>query len=93
MAIRRQDGVLLPDWLVPGRTFLVGRAASPQFGRAFPFRVTKVDDRPSYDGWAWLKGYVLDPATGLAVTEREIFVRTAGLEQTPAARRPGAAPG
>jgi hypothetical protein len=81
VAIRRQDGVVLPGWLAPGRTFLISRAASPQFGTSFPFRVTKVDDRPSYNGWAWLKGYVLDPGTGLAVTEREIFVKLAGLRQ------------
>ncbi|WP_243707786.1 hypothetical protein [Micromonospora sp. KC606] len=49
------------------------------------FRVIKVCDQPSYHGWVWLTGYVLD-RTGKAVDRREIYVQSAGLRLiTPAA--------
>lgn len=63
-----------------GDVVYVDSRASVQFGgnRALIFRVTKVCDKPTYYGWAWLTGYVLDRA-GAAVDRREIFVLTDGL--------------
>lgn len=46
--------------------------------RALRFRVTKVDQRPTYLGWVWLSGYVLGERS-VAVEKREIFVCRAGL--------------
>nr|WP_239098750.1 hypothetical protein [Micromonospora qiuiae] len=65
----------------PGDVLHVGATASVQFGgdRSLTFRVIKVGDRPTYDGWVWLTGYVLDRA-GNAVARREIFVLRAGLK-------------
>ncbi|MEW1586357.1 hypothetical protein AB0283_12985 [Micromonospora vinacea] len=71
----------------PGDVLHVGSDTSVQFGgdRALIFRVIKVCDRPTYDGWIWLTGYSLD-RTGKAVDRREIFVQRAGLRMiTPAA--------
>ena len=64
----------------PGDVLHVDAAASVQFSgtRSLIFRVIKVGDRPTYDGWVWLTGYVLDWA-GNAVDRREIFVQRAGL--------------
>ncbi|MET8233545.1 hypothetical protein ABZS77_23035 [Micromonospora sp. NPDC005298] len=42
-------------------------------------RLVSVDPRPTYHGWVWLVGYVLDDK-GLAVDKREVYVRRAGLE-------------
>jgi hypothetical protein len=36
------------------------------------------DRRPTYDGWLWLEGYVLNNR-GRAVQRRRIFVRQNGL--------------
>lgn len=70
----------------PGDVVGVGTRASVQFagGRGFVFRVIRVDDRPTYDGWVWLDGYQLD-ARGDAQQRRTIFVRRAGLDPIPAA--------
>ena len=67
---------------VPGDVLAIGAAASVQFAgdRALVFRVTKVHDWVTYDGWVWLGGYVLD-RRGRAVERRDIFVRTAGLRR------------
>ncbi|MEU7956019.1 hypothetical protein [Micromonospora humida] len=72
----------------------VSRAASVQFLRPIRFRVIRVLNWPTYDGWVWLDGYRLD-AKGDAVTRRSIFVQPAGLvihqRTTPALpRRSGA---
>ncbi|MFG1954315.1 hypothetical protein [Micromonospora sp. NPDC048830] len=58
----------------------VDRLASVQFGgdRALIFRVIKVCEQPTYHGWIWLTGYVLDRA-GNARDRREIYVQAAGL--------------
>jgi hypothetical protein len=76
----------------PGDLVIVGRRASVQFGgdRAIILRVTRVHDWPTYDGWVWLGGYVLD-RRGEAVDRRDVFVQHAGLRSVPAARR-GATP-
>jgi len=54
------------------------RAASVQFTDPILFRVIRVHDWPTYDGWAWLDGYQLD-SSGDAVERRSIFVQIAGL--------------
>ena len=54
------------------------RAASVQFVRPILFRVIRLLDWPTYDGWIWLDGYELN-ATGDAVSRRSVFVQSAGL--------------
>ncbi|PZG10935.1 hypothetical protein C1I95_27680 [Micromonospora craterilacus] len=73
----------------PGDVLHVGVDASVQFGgaRSLIFRVIKVWDRPTYDGWLWLIGYALDRA-GNAVDRREIFVQHAGLRLLASAAAP-----
>ncbi|GAB3814183.1 hypothetical protein [Micromonospora zhanjiangensis] len=63
-----------------GDVVRIGAAASVQFGgdRALLMRVTSVDPKPTYHGWIWLTGYVLDH-TGEAINKREVFVQVAGL--------------
>jgi hypothetical protein len=64
----------------PGDVLIVDKHASVQFaaGRGLVFRVISVSQQPTYVGWTWLTGYVLDEA-GNAKERREIFVRTDGL--------------
>ncbi|GGM01690.1 MULTISPECIES: hypothetical protein [Micromonospora] len=64
----------------PGDVLHVTRAASVQFRRPLIFRVIKVHDWPTYQGWVWLEGYELD-ATGDAVSRRSIYVKHEGLRQ------------
>ncbi|TDC63483.1 hypothetical protein E1258_10550 [Micromonospora sp. KC207] len=66
---------------IPGDLVLVDGRASVQFGgdRALWLRVTSVDERPTYYGWVWLTGYVIDPATRNALAKREVFAQIAGL--------------
>ncbi|MGV9981840.1 hypothetical protein ACWDUH_29665 [Micromonospora wenchangensis] len=61
-----------------GDLLLLTRAASVQFVRPVRFRVIRVLDWPTYDGWIWLDGYRLD-ARDEAVARRTVFVRPAGL--------------
>lgn len=85
---------VIPGAPVPGEILEIGRAASPQFGgnRGIVLRVIAVSDQPTYHGWAWITGYVLDRA-GLATDRREVYVNLAGLrvlrraETTTAPRR------
>jgi hypothetical protein len=42
------------------------------------FRVIRVHDWQTADGWAWLDGYQLD-SSGDAVERRSIFVQLVGL--------------
>jgi hypothetical protein len=78
--------------LTAGSLVFVGSEASVQFGggRAFAFRVIRMRDWPTYDGWVWIDGYQLD-GFGDAVARRDIFVKLAGLRAVspnpPAARR------
>jgi hypothetical protein len=58
----------------------VTRAASVQFVDPLLFRVIRVHDWPTYDGWVWLDGYELNPA-GDAVERRSIFVQLTGLQR------------
>jgi hypothetical protein len=57
----------------------VTRAASVQFIEPLLFRVIRVHDWPTYDGWVWLDGYQLN-ASGEAVERRSIFVQVSGLQ-------------
>lgn len=62
-----------------GDVLRVTRAASVQFQEPLLFRVIRVHDWPTYDGWAWLDGYQLNNA-GDAVARRSIFVQLKGLQ-------------
>lgn len=68
--------------LKPGDVLHVNQDASVQFGgdRALIFRIIRVSDQPTYHGWIWLTGYVLDKA-GKALARREIYVLEAGLQR------------
>ncbi|SCL45975.1 hypothetical protein GA0070606_0896 [Micromonospora citrea] len=73
----------------PGDLLVVDGRASVQFAgdRALTFRVVSVSDQPTYAGWIWLTGYVLD-RRGNATVKREIYVQLAGLRPPdPTARR------
>lgn len=72
-----------------GELLRITRDASVQFTSPLMFRVIRVHDWSTYDGWAWLDGYELD-STGDAVERRSIFVQLGGLERVaggPASRR------
>src|ERR687893_1324562 len=83
-----------------GDVLHVTREASVQFADPMLFRVIRVHDWPTYDGWIWLDGYELNSA-GDAVERRSIFVQVHGLRQvgkapdprTRNARRPVGTPG
>ncbi|WSZ94223.1 hypothetical protein OG990_35600 [Micromonospora sp. NBC_00858] len=64
-----------------GDVVLIGAAASVQFAgdRALRLRISAVNLGPTYHGWIWLTGYVLDKR-GQAVDRREIYVQEAGVE-------------
>ncbi|WP_433310909.1 hypothetical protein [Micromonospora chersina] len=64
----------------PGDLLRIDGRASVQFAgdRALTFRVVAVCPRPTYTGWVWLTGYVLD-RRGQAVDRRQIFVQLTGL--------------
>lgn len=61
-----------------GDVLRVTREASVQFVEPMLFRVIRVHDWPTYDGWVWLDGYQLNSA-GDAVERRSIFVQVGGL--------------
>ncbi len=63
-----------------GDVLRVTRAASVQFTAPMLFRVIRVHDWSTYDGWAWLDGYELN-AAGEAVERRSIFVKVDGLQR------------
>lgn len=63
-----------------GDVIHVTKAASVQFAAPMLFRVIRVHDWPTYEGWIWLDGYELNPA-GDAVERRSIFVQVSGLRQ------------
>ena len=73
-----------------GDVLHIGQAASIQFELSpFLFRLIRVEDKPTYEGWVWLDGYELN-ASGDAVERRSIFVRVAGLRQVGTAPDPRA---
>lgn len=61
-----------------GDVLQVTRDASVQFADPILFRVIRVHDWPTYDGWVWLDGYELN-GSGEAVERRSIFVKISGL--------------
>jgi hypothetical protein len=61
-----------------GDVLRVTKQASVQFLEPMLFRVIRMHDWPTYDGWAWLDGYQLN-AAGDAIARRSIFVQLAGL--------------
>ena len=63
-----------------GEVIRVTRAASVQFASPILFRVIRVHDWSTYDGWAWLDGYELN-SSGDAVDRRSIFVQVSGLQR------------
>ncbi|WP_422769312.1 hypothetical protein ACN28C_21355 [Plantactinospora sp. WMMC1484] len=65
----------------PGEVVRVDGAASVQFSgpRAIWVRIISVSRKPTYHGWCWCTGYVLDATGGQATEKREIFVQVAGL--------------
>jgi hypothetical protein len=63
-----------------GDVIHVTKAASVQFSAPMLFRVIRVHDWPTYDGWIWLDGYELNSG-GDAVERRSIFVQVQGLRQ------------
>ena len=67
-----------------GDVLRVTRAASVQFAEPMMFRVIRVHDWQTYDGWAWLDGYQLN-SVGDAVERRSIFVQVNGLQQAASA--------
>ena len=83
-----------------GDVIQVTKAASVQFAAPMLFRVIRVHDWPTYEGWIWLDGYELNPA-GDAVERRSIFVQVSGLRavgkapdpRARNARQPGLATG
>lgn len=68
-----------------GDVLRVTKAASVQFTAPMLFRVIRVHDWSTYDGWAWLDGYQLN-LSGEAVERRSIFVQVKGLQRTHAPR-------
>ncbi|SCF09603.1 hypothetical protein GA0070607_5490 [Micromonospora coriariae] len=64
----------------PGDLLVIDSRASVQFSgdRALIFRAVSVCDRPTYEGWVWLTGYVIN-RRGDATAKREVFVQLAGL--------------
>lgn len=63
-----------------GDVLRVTRTASVQFGKPIMFRVIRVQDWQTADGWAWLDGYQLD-SSGDAVERRSIYVQLRGLQR------------
>ena len=61
-----------------GDVLRVTRSASVQFSEPMMFRVIRVHDWQTYDGWAWLDGYQLNSARD-AVERRSIYVQLQGL--------------
>ncbi|SCL18807.1 hypothetical protein GA0070616_1596 [Micromonospora nigra] len=74
----------------PGDVLLIGEACSVQFAgdRALRLRLVSVDSYPTYDGWVWLAGYVLNDKD-LATDKREVFVQRSGVRVLHAAPAPG----
>ncbi len=80
MAVRRPE---------PGDLLRIDGDAPVQFAgdRALTFRVVSVCDRPTYHGWIWLTGYVIN-RRGTATAKREIYVQLAGLRRVSSSKCP-----
>nr|WP_309244386.1 hypothetical protein [Micromonospora parastrephiae] len=70
---------------------LVDRSASPQFVVPIRFRLIRILDRVTYDGWAWLDGYQVN-RSGQAIARREIYVQPANLRKLTDAPSPAFRP-
>ena len=102
LAVVRRDEFRTGDDVLPrsGDVIHVTKAASVQFAAPMLFRVIRVHDWPTYEGWIWLDGYELN-GSGEAVERRSIFVQVGGLRQVGKApdprmrnaRQPGASSG
>ncbi|MBM0256307.1 hypothetical protein [Micromonospora sp. 4G55] len=68
----------------PGDLLIIDSRASVQFAgdRALTLRVVSVSDQPTYHGWIWLTGYVLN-RRGEATAKREVYVQFGGLRPAP----------
>lgn len=66
----------------PGDVLVVDHEASVQFSgrRQLVLRVISVSQKPTYQGWGWVSGYILNDV-GAATDRREIFVRLEGLRR------------
>jgi hypothetical protein len=63
-----------------GAVVRLGRAASIQFALTpILFRVIRVHDWNTYDGWKWLDGYELNNR-GDAIARRTVFVQVNGIQ-------------
>ncbi|GIF08088.1 hypothetical protein [Actinoplanes siamensis] len=76
-----------------GDVLFIGRKASVQFATPILFRLIRLHEWTTYDGWLWLDGYELNSA-GEAVERRSIFVQENGLRKASSApsRRRGVPP-
>lgn len=63
-----------------GDVLRITRAASVQFSVPFDFRLIRIHDWSTYDGWLWLDGYQLNAAWD-ATERRSIFVQIRGLQK------------
>ncbi|MFY1688046.1 hypothetical protein [Plantactinospora sp. WMMB782] len=65
-----------------GHLVRIDGRASVQFAgdRALLMRVVRLDPRPTYYGWCWLTGHVLD-LSGEAIQRRDVYVQVAGLRR------------
>ncbi len=70
-----------------GDVLRITKEASVQFREPMLFRVIRLHDWPTYDGWVWIDGYQLN-AAGDAVARRSIFVQIAGLRTGAPSSRP-----
>jgi len=62
-----------------GDVLRVTTTASVQFAQPMLFRVIRVHEWSTYEGWAWLDGYQLN-TSGDAIERRSIFVQLNGLQ-------------
>jgi hypothetical protein len=86
--------VTQPSDLRAGDVLVIDRAASVQFTAPFLFRLIKVHDRETFDGWCWIDGRVLD-GRGRATARRTLYVHVGALtvaDRGPEPRVPRPAP-
>src|SRR4051794_7434833 len=79
ISVRPETSFRTGDDVLPrsGDVIHVTKAASVQFATPMLFRVIRVHDWPTYEGWIWLDGYELN-SSGDAVERRAIFVPGGG---------------
>lgn len=75
---------------VGGDVLHLTRSASPQFVKPLIFRVIRLHDWTTYQGWIWLDGYQL-ASNGDAVERRSVFVMVTGLSYLTKPQRRGVA--